>query len=292
MTNTFFTGAATALITPFKNGNIDYSALKNIIELQIRGGIAALVVSGTTGECATLTEKEKAELFEFTVKTVDLRVPVIAGTGSNCTALSCRLSSIAEKVGCDGLLCVTPYYNKASDTGIYEHYLKIKESAVSLPIILYNVPSRTGVNVSLHTLKKLSDDGIIQGVKEASGNLSRVADIINATPSLAVYSGNDDQTLPILSLGGKGVISVISNVLPEETQRMCELYFSSDTNEAIEIQLRQLPLIRLLFEDVNPIPVKYMMHLMKLCENEYRLPLTPPSDALKAKLRDALPSLK
>ena len=289
MQNTIFTGAATALITPFKDRKIDYISLKKIIDLQIDSGIAALVVCGTTGECATLSPDEKQELFAFAVKAARGRVPVVAGSGSNDTALSCRLSQAAKKCGCDGILCVTPYYNKASDTGIYEHYRCIKESARDIPMILYNVPSRTGVNVSLNVIKRLSDDGIIQGIKEASGSISRVAEIACACPSLDIYSGNDDQTVPILSLGGKGVISVLSNILPDKTQKMCELYFRGEAAASAELQLRYLPLIQLLFEDVNPIPVKYFMHLLKLCENEYRLPLTPPCESLRRKIEEALP---
>ena len=287
MSKTIFMGAATALITPFKQGKTDFSALQRIIDFQIGKGIAALVVCGTTGECATLCEEEKKALFEFAVKASCGRVPIIAGTGSNDTSLSCRLSRAALECGCDGILCVTPYYNKASERGIYEHYLRIKESAASLPMILYNVPSRTGVDVPVSALKRLGDDGIIQGIKEASGNISKVADIVRTIPTLDVYSGNDDQILPILALGGKGVISVISNALPEKTQKICELYFSSKTSAALEAQLECLPLIRLMFEDVNPIPIKYLMHLLGFCENEYRLPLTPPDEKLKKKLEKA-----
>ena len=292
MNDTIFTGAATALITPFRHGEIDYPALKRIIEFQLSQKIAALVISGTTGECATLCEKEKTELFAFCVDCVGGRAPVIAGTGSNDTARACRLSRAARECGCDGLLCVTPYYNKASDSGIYEHYCRIKESAPTLPVILYNVPARTGVNVSLPTLRRLSESGTVQAIKEASGNLSRVADIAHDCPCLKLYSGNDDQTLPIMSLGGKGVISVISNVLPAETQTMCELYLDGKVSDALKIQLDRLPLFHLLFEDVNPIPVKYLMHLFGFCENEYRLPLTPPSPELCRKLEKAVSELK
>ncbi len=283
MSKTIFKGAASALITPFFDGEIDFTALGTLIDDQIARGIAALVVSGTTGESATLTDEEKAAIFEFSVRRAGGRVPIIAGTGTNDTRRAVELSKAAESAGCNGILVVTPYYNKASPEGLYQHYTAIA-NAVSLPQIAYNVPSRTGVNVPIEVLQRLSSDGSIVALKEASGDLSRVAKIAAACPELTLYSGNDDQILPILSLGGQGVISVVSNLLPEKTQRLCDAFFEGKTDEAKSLQLELLPLVSLLFRDVNPIPVKYMLSSLGACRPEYRLPLTKPSSDLASAL--------
>ncbi len=284
MAKTIFRGAATALITPFFDGEIDFTALGELIDAQIGEGIAALVVCGTTGESATLSDGERASIFEFTARRVSGRVPVIAGTGTNDTRRAVELSRSAERSGCDGILVVTPYYNKASPEGLYRHYSAISE-AVGLPQIAYNVPSRTGVSIPLEVMQRLSADGAVAALKEASGDLSRVAKLAAACPELTLYSGNDDQILPILSLGGRGVISVVSNVLPRKTQRLCDAYFEGRTDEARNLQLELLPLISLLFREVNPIPVKYMMSQLGYCRPDYRLPLTPPSPDLAAALK-------
>jgi len=284
-------GALTALITPFKDGKTDFSSLEKIIEFQINSGISGLVVSGTTGESATLSDCEKSELFSFAVKTVNGRVPVIGGTGTNSTDAALKLTDAATRAGCDALLVVTPYYNKASPEGLYRHYSKLA-SRTPLPIIAYNVPSRTGVNIPIDVLKSLYEDGSISGLKEASGDISRVAKIAEQLPKMAIYSGNDDQILPIMSLGGKGVISVVSNVLPRETEALCRAASAGDFKKAREIQLALLPTVSLLFSDVNPIPVKYLMHKMGLCRLEYRLPLTPPTKELCLKLDEQIKKME
>lgn len=283
MSKTIFKGAASALITPFFEGEIDFTSLGALIDDQIKRGIAALVVSGTTGESATLSDEEKAAIYEFSVRRVGGRVPVIAGSGTNDTRRAVELSRAAERAGCDALLVVTPYYNKASSEGLYRHY-KVIANATTLPCIAYNVPSRTGVNIPIEVLQRLSSEGLVTGLKEASGDLSRVAKIAAACPELTLYSGNDDQILPILALGGQGVISVVSNLLPEKTQRLCDAYFEGKTEEARNIQLELLPLITLLFKDVNPIPVKYMLASLGVCRPEYRLPLTKPQSELASAL--------
>lgn len=290
MTEAIFTGAATALITPFCNGLIDFDAYGTIVDAQINAGIGGLVVSGTTGESATLSDEEKEALFAFTVRRTDRRIPVIAGTGTNSTAHAVRLSEAAARTGCDGLLVVTPYYNKASAEGLYEHYSRIADRC-QLPVTAYNVPSRTGVNIPVPVLCRLFKNGSVQAVKEASGDLSRVALIAAACPGMTIYSGNDDQILPVMSLGGRGVISVLSNLLPGEVQKICTDYLGGDHKSALEAQLRYLPLINRLFSDVNPIPVKYMMSRLGYCRPEYRLPLTPPGAGLKAELDDDVRAL-
>lgn len=283
MKKIIFTGAATALITPFRDGELDFESFGRIIDAQVAGGISGLIVSGTTGECATLTDEEKIALYGYAVRRAEGRVPIIAGTGSNSTAHAVTLSRAAEKVGCSALLVVTPYYNKASADGLYEHYSRISDS-VRLPIIAYNVPSRTGVDLPISTLKRLTNSGAICAIKEASGNLSKILKIADSCSDLTIYSGNDDQIIPIMSLGGKGVISVLSNLLPKETEELCATYLSGDTQRAKDLQVKYAELISLLFADVNPIPVKYVMAKMGLCRPEYRLPLTPPSSDLRQRL--------
>ena len=283
-----FTGAATAIITPFKNGAVDYAAFKNILEDQIAGSIDAIVVAGTTGEAATLTHEEHCECVKFAVETVAGRVPVIAGTGSNDTAYGIELSKYACEVGVDGLLLVTPYYNKATPKGLIKSFLETAE-ATDKPIILYNVPSRTGCNIPLSVYRELAKHERIVGIKEASGNLSAIAELIaECGDAYDVYSGNDDQIVPIMSLGGKGVISVLSNVMPKETHMMTKYCLDGDFVAGRELQLKYLRLINALFCEVNPIPVKTAMAEMGFCDIEMRLPLCEMEDNTKARLLVAM----
>ena len=279
MKHTIFTGAATALITPFKNGVIDYDAYGKILEAQIEGGISALVVAGTTGESSTLTDEEHREIIRYAVEKVAGRVPIIAGTGSNDTSYAIELSKFACSVGADALLLVTPYYNKATQNGLYEHFKAIAESC-DKPCILYNVPSRTGCNILPDTAARLADIDNIVAIKEASSDISQIAELAaKCGDTLDIYSGNDNQILPIMSLGGKGVISVLSNVLPAETSEICSKFLSGDIAGALELQLKYLPFINALFSEVNPIPAKAAMARLGRCENTLRLPLTPMSEA-------------
>ena len=259
MKHTIFTGAATALITPFKNGVIDYDAYGKILEAQIEGGISALVVAGTTGESSTLTDEEHREIIRYAVEKVAGRVPIIAGTGSNDTSYAIELSKFACSVGADALLLVTPYYNKATQNGLYEHFKAIAESC-DKPCILYNVPSRTGCNILPDTAARLADIDNIVAIKEASSDISQIAELAaKCGDTLDIYSGNDNQILPIMSLGGKGVISVLSNVLPAETSEICSKFLSGDIAGALELPLKYLPFINALFSEVNPIPAKAAM---------------------------------
>ncbi len=283
-----FTGAATAIITPFKNGAIDFESFGKIIEEQIKGGIDGIVVAGTTGEAATLTHEEHCECIKYVVEKVEGRVPVIAGTGSNDTAYANELSKYACDVGADALLLVTPYYNKATPKGLIKNFLDTAENT-NIPIILYNVPSRTGCNITLPVYKELAKHERIVAVKEASGNLSAIAELIaECGDSYDVYSGNDDQIVPIMSLGGKGVISVLSNLLPKETHDICEFCLGDNYKAAAELQLKYLRLINALFCEVNPIPVKTAMAELGKCDIEMRLPLCEMEDANKAKLIAAM----
>ncbi len=283
-----FSGAATAIITPFKNGAIDKDSFAKIIENQISGGIDAIVVTGTTGEAATLTHEEHMDCMKFVVDKVAGRVPVIAGTGSNDTAYGIELSQYACEIGADALLLVTPYYNKASSKGLIKSFLATAD-ATNKPIILYNVPSRTGCNISIDVYRELAKHERIVAVKEASGNLSAVAQLIaECGNSLDVYSGNDDQIVPIMSLGGKGVISVLSNILPKETHDMTQFCLNDNYRAAAELQLKYLELINSLFCEVNPIPVKTAMAEMGMCDIEMRLPLCEMADTTKARLVSAL----
>ncbi|MBO5269223.1 MAG: 4-hydroxy-tetrahydrodipicolinate synthase [Clostridia bacterium] len=280
-----FEGAATAIITPFRNGVIDYEAFCKIIDANIAGGIDALVVAGTTGECSTLSHEEHCEMLKFAYERIAGRVPAIAGTGSNDTAYGIELSKYACDVGYDGLLLVTPYYNKATPKGLVKSFLATAE-ATTKPIILYNVPSRTGVNIPLSVYKELAQHERIVAVKEASGSLSAVAQIAaECGDDLTIYSGNDDQIVPILSLGGKGVISVLSNVMPKETHDICALWFEGKVKESAALQLRLLDLINALFCEVNPVPAKAAMEMMGYCTGELRLPLCEMEEANHAKLR-------
>ena len=284
MKNTVFTGAATAIITPMKNGGVDYEKFAELIEFQIAGSIDAIVVCGTTGESSTLTDDEHKSLIRYCVEKVAGRVPVIAGTGSNDTAYAIELSQYACDVGADALLQVTPYYNKTTQRGLIAHFNAVAD-AVNKPIILYNVPSRTGVNIKPETYAELAKHDNIVATKEAGGNLSAIAEIrCLCGDTLDLYSGNDDQIVPILSLGGKGVISVLSNLLPRETHDICRSYLDGNIKAASDAQIRYIPLINSLFCEVNPIPVKEAMHLLGYCTEEIRLPLCGMEEANRARL--------
>ncbi len=277
--NTVFRGAATALITPLTPDGIDYAAFGRVIDWQINEGINALVIAGTTGEGSTLTDEEHREAIRFSVERAAGRVPIIAGTGSNDTDYAISLSRYACQVGADALLVVTPYYNKATQKGLIAMYNAIAD-AVDKPIILYNVPSRTGVNIEPATYLALAEHPNIVGIKEANGNISKIVETAALVGDvLDIYSGNDDQVVPILSMGGSGVISVLSNVLPRKTVEMCDRFFAGDAAGSAALQCELLPLINALFCEVNPIPVKAAMAAMGWCENWLRLPLTPMEDA-------------
>lgn len=285
---TLFTGAATALITPFKDGKIDYVHMGKLIEWQIEQGIDALVVCGTTGEASTLSAREKVQLTKFTADLVKGRVPVIAGTGGNCTESTLTLTKQIEELGVDGLLIITPYYNKCTEAGLISHFEKIAD-AVSTPIIMYSVPSRTGVNMSDAAVSILKEHPNIVGLKEASGNISQVCQLAShIREDFNLYSGNDDQTVPILSLGGLGCISTVSNLIPAVYSKMIHDFLDGNTKEAGSTQVSLKPLIDALFCEVNPIPVKAALHIMGKCEAEYRLPLCPPSNRTQYLLYDIL----
>ena len=286
--NTVFTGSGVAIITPFKNDKLDYDALGRIIDFQIENGTDAIVVCGTTGEASTLSDEEHVEAIAYTADRVNGRVPVIAGAGSNDTKYAVWLSREARRAGADALLQVTPYYNKATPKGLIRHFLTIAD-ATDIPNILYNVPSRTGCNITLPVYKELAKHPNIVATKEASGNLSAIAEIAaECGDDLDIYSGNDDQIVPLLSLGAKGVISVLSNVMPKETHDICSLYFEGKTKESTELQLKLLELINALFMEVNPVPVKAAMNLMGYCSEEIRLPLCEMEDAHLEKLRSIM----
>ncbi|MBQ8044049.1 MAG: 4-hydroxy-tetrahydrodipicolinate synthase [Clostridia bacterium] len=267
-------GAYTALITPFKNGRVDYEKLGELIEFQIENNIDGIVICGTTGESSTLTDKERKKVIKYAIETVNGRVPVIAGTGGNDTRHVIELSKYAEKVGADGLLIVTPYYNKSTQKGLIEHYTAIADN-VTCPIIIYNVPSRTGVNILPNTVAKLSEHENIIGIKEASNNFSQILELVSKVPKdFSVVSGNDDSIVPLLSLGGTGVISVLSNVYPKAVHDMCEAYFKGDTKYAKDLQIKYSNFIQLLFKEVNPMPVKDAMNILGFDVGNCRLPLT------------------
>ena len=283
-----FTGAATALITPTTPEGVDYEALGRLIDWQIEQGIDALVIAGTTGEGKTLSIAEHKEVLRYSAERIAGRVPMIAGTGSNEMSVSLSMSKYACEVGADALLVVTPYYIKATQNGLVKMYSTLAD-AVTKPLILYNVPSRTGVNIEPATYAKLADHGNIAGIKEANSDIGKIVTTAQLVDGrLDLYSGNDDQVVPILSVGGKGVISVLSNLLPAETSRMCHLFFEGHTAEAAALQLKYLPLIHALFSEVNPIPVKAAMNAMGWCENFLRMPLTPMEEAHKAVLFDLM----
>lgn len=289
MKQEIFKGAATALITPMKeDGSVNFERLETLVDEQIKGGIDALVICGTTGEKSTLRYDEHVKVIEVAAKSAAKRVPIIAGTGSNDTVYSVELCADAEKVGADAFLMVTPYYNKASQAGLTAHYNYIADR-VNKPIILYNVPSRTGVHIKPETYKELSKHPNIVATKEAAGDLSLVAEIrYLCGDDLAVYSGNDDQLVPMLSLGGKGVISVLSNFLPNQVHNICAEYFAGNTEKAAQMQIKYIGLIKALFSDVNPVPVKEAMNMLGMNVGECRLPLYPMAESTRENLRSKL----
>lgn len=285
-----FTGAGVALVTPFKeDGAIDFVKLNELIDFQIENGTDAIIICGTTGESATMTHEEHLDTIRACVEHVNKRVPVVAGTGSNCTETAIYLSKEAEKIGADALLVVTPYYNKATQKGLKEHFTMVAES-VSLPIILYNVPSRTGCNIQPETAVELAKTvPNIVGIKEASGNISQVVKLASlAQGCIDIYSGNDDQVIPLLSLGGKGVISVLSNVAPRQTHDMVMEYLEGDREKGVKIQLELLELCNALFCEVNPIPVKKAVELMGLCGGTLRRPMTEIEPQNAERLKKAM----
>ena len=277
--NPIFRGVATALVTPTTENGVDYEALGRLTDWQIEEGINALVIAGTTGEGSTLTVEEHKEVIRYSVQRVNHRIPVIGGTGSNDTSTAIELTKSACEDGVDACLVVTPYYNKATQNGLIAMYKAIADASTK-PIIMYNVPSRTGVNIEPSTYAALAGYPNIAAIKEANGNISKIVEAAGAIgDQLDMYSGNDDQVVPILSMGGSGVISVVSNVAPRRTVEMCDRYFAGDVAGAAEIQCELLPLIRALFCEVNPIPVKAAMAAMGYCKNYLRMPLCPMSEA-------------
>lgn len=273
-----FKGAGVALVTPFKDGKVDYDSMAGLIDWQLSEGIDAIIVCGTTGEASTLTDDEHIETVKFTIEAVKKRVPVIAGAGSNDTAHAIFMAKRLEKVGVDGLLMVTPYYNKCTEKGLIKHYEKIADS-VNVPILLYSVSGRTGVNISPSSVKQLCEHPNIVGIKEASGNISQVVEIARyVSEDFSLYSGNDDMIVPLLSVGGSGVISTVANVIPQETSQMVHKYLDGEVDEAREMQLAMKPLIDALFIEVNPIPVKAALSMMNYIRAEYRLPLCEPEN--------------
>lgn len=278
-----FCGAATALITPFRDGEIDYKATERLIEMQIEGGIDALVIGGTTAEAATLSDEERYRLYEFAKEKIRGRTKLILGTGTNDTRVALRHTKFAERLGCDGALLVTPYYNKGTENGIEKHYLTLAES-VNLPIIVYNVPSRTGVNLGLGLLSRLAKHPNIVGIKEASDSIDRLVGLAAFGEELWLYSGNDSQIYPTLALGGRGVISVMSNIIPKTAVELCKSFFDGRWEEALRLQIRLLPFIRSLFAETNPSPIKFAMSSLGLCTEEVRLPLSPPRESTRAEV--------
>ena len=290
MKNVIFTGAAVAIVTPFTENGVNFEELKKLIDFNIENGTDAIVITGTTGESSTMSDEEHKETIKFTVEYVNKRVPVIAGTGSNDTLYAVALSQYAESVGVDALLLVTPYYNKATQSGLVKHFNYIADR-VNVPIILYNVPSRTGVNIAPETCAELAKHPRIVAIKEASGDLSQVAKIrALCKDDLTIYSGNDDEIVPILSLGGIGVISVLSNVMPKETHDICSLYFEGKVRESENLQTKYLSLINALFVEVNPIPVKTALGLMGYNVGPLRMPLFPMEGKNLETLRTELKS--
>lgn len=283
-----FKGCSTALVTPFNEEGVNFTEFGRMLDDQISNNVDSLVVCGTTGESSTMTEKERKATIEFVVKKVNGKIPVIAGTGSNNTKSAINLTKYAQEVGCDACLVVTPYYNKTTQEGLIAHYSEIAKST-NLPIILYNVPSRTGINILPETCLELSKIPNIVAIKEASGNISQVAKIKElCKDNLTIYSGNDDQIVPILSLGGLGVISVLSNIMPKFTHNLVIDYLSGNTKEALEKQLQSLDLTQALFSEVNPIPVKYALNLLGYDFGKPRLPLVELSDKNKENLRNKM----
>ena len=283
-----FKGTATALITPFRNEKIDYPAMGRLVEWQLKNGVDALVVCGTTGEASTLSGKERVQLTHFVVDLVKGRVTVIAGTGSNNTKFTTELSMEMESIGADGLLVVTPYYNKCTESGMISHYEKIADH-VEIPMILYSVKSRTGVNISPGVVRVLSDHPKIAGIKEASGDMSQICEMAAYIGDhFSIYSGNDDMTVPIMALGGMGCISTVSNIIPKQYAQMTHDYLEGNISRAAMDQIRLKPLIDAIFAEVNPIPLKAALNIMGMCDLEYRLPLCPPTNKTQYLLYNVL----
>ena len=287
-----FEGAGVALVTPFKaNGDVNYDKLEEILEEQIAGGTDAIVICGTTGEASTMSPEEHLSVIKYGCEVVKGRIPVVAGTGSNCTREAVYMSQKAEEAGADGVLLVTPYYNKATQNGLIAHFTTIAE-AIKIPALLYHIPGRTGVTMKPETIVSLCKNvPNIVGVKEASGNFSSIVTMMNmADGCIDVYSGNDDQIVPLLSMGGKGVISVLSNVAPKQTHDICQKFFDGDVKGSLQMQLDAIPLVSALFSEVNPIPVKAAMNMMGKEVGPLRLPLTEMEDAHKEVLKQAMKS--
>lgn len=286
--NGLFRGSAVALATPFRHGEVDIAALGRLVDFQVENGTAALVVCGTTGEPSTMTCEERELVVREAVRAVNGRIPVIAGTGANCTREVVETALRYQDLGCEAQLVVTPYYNKTTQEGLYRHFMEIAEHT-SLPIIIYNVPSRTTLDISPEVLDRLAAHEQFIALKESSYNIPYVMEKFRrAGGRLAIYSGNDDTVLPLMALGGEGVISVVGNVLPRQMAEMTTRYFEGDHAAALEMQLRLLPLIRAMFAEVNPIPCKAAMEMMGLCDGEVRLPLVPIGSDARAALREAL----
>ncbi|UCG11198.1 MAG: 4-hydroxy-tetrahydrodipicolinate synthase [Deltaproteobacteria bacterium] len=281
-----FTGVLPAIVTPFKNGAVDEEGLRNLIEFLIENGVHGIVPCGTTGESATLSHEEHDRVVETAVKQVDGRVPVVAGTGSNNTAEAIRLTAHAKKVGADGVLMISPYYNKPTQEGLYQHYKKVAE-AVDIPIVVYNIPGRTAVNIEPSTFARLAEIDNIVGVKEASGSMKQITEIIRLCgDKLTVVSGEDFLTYPLMSVGGKGVICVVANIVPREMADLCNLLLAGDFEKGRELYYRLLPLCHAMFYETNPAPIKAALEMMgKISSGEVRLPLAPMSDANRDKLR-------
>ena len=288
MKKIIFKGCGTAIITPFTEDGVNFEEFRKMIEFQISEGVDSIIVCGTTGESSTMTTEEKKETIKFAIDVANKRVPIIAGTGGNCTKSVIEMSKYAESVGADAVLLVTPYYNKTTQAGLVAHYKAIAQS-ITIPIILYNVPSRTGLNITPATCLELSKIDNIVAIKEASGNLSQVAEIANlCRDNLAIYSGNDDQILPILSLGGLGVISVLSNIIPKDVHNMIENFLNGNIKDATKLQLDTLTLTSALFSEVNPIPVKAACNMMGFNSGVPRLPLIEMSESGKEKLKNEM----
>jgi len=283
-----FSGSMVALVTPFKNGEVDWQSLEGLVEFHLRSGTHGIVPCGTTGESATLSHQEHDDVIKAVIKAVNKRVPVIAGTGSNSTAEAVRLTQEAEKAGADGALMISPYYNRPTQEGIYQHYKKVA-SEVGIPIIVYNIPGRTGSKIEPETLARLSEIKNIAGVKEATGSVDQAIDVIRLCgDSLAVYSGEDSLIFSLMALGGKGVISTVANVAPRETAQLAEACLKGNWEKGREWQFKLLPLIRAVFIETNPIPIKTALSLMGKCTGELRLPLTPMGEGNLKKLRQAM----
>ena len=283
-----FTGAATAIVTPMNDSGVDYEALGRLIDWQIASGIQAIVVCATTGEAPTLTDNEHCKVLEFAIQRSGHRIPIIAGTGSNDTSHAIMMTQYACAIGADAVLCVTPYYNKPTQSGLIASYTAIADAS-SVPVIVYNVPSRTGTNIEPATYGVLADHPNICGIKEANGRISKIAEAFRVVGDrLDIYSGNDDQIVPILSLGGKGVISVLANVMPAETVAICRRFFDGDVKGSAALQLQLLPLIQALFSQTNPIPVKAALAKMGMIRDQLRLPLTPMEEPFRSKLYERM----